>query len=352
MDQKKDYLSIGESIVSNEERIYSPNKCWRCHLWGSGELVISTVGFAKNKDYVFSNWSNGVPYKDKLIALLQEDGNFVCYKDKAERMWRNAVWDSKTVNKAKPPFFIMLEDNGQLVLYKGNSPSNKGERVWSVGTDNKVEAFNANSVEYDVDKVVIDKPQPLSLYSELVRNETDVEQSSSISGTVSVAEQKNWSNSVSTSTSIKVGAKFTVPFVKMEVSSEVSVGLSDTMSEGGSHSVTNSYGFNATLKVPPHTTYKVDVVTTKYKFTMPYKINGYYSIPSLKDKEWAGAIPGVFSGENAVDFHVVYTKAPVKGAAADFHMMYAKAPIEGADIACSVDKIQRLESANVSFLKI
>jgi hypothetical protein len=67
-------------------------------------------------------WSSGTWGKPVTHAVMQADGNFVCYDDNGVVYWASNTWGN-------PGAFLILQDDGNLVIYMEN-----GESLWASKT--------------------------------------------------------------------------------------------------------------------------------------------------------------------------------------------------------------------------
>jgi hypothetical protein len=67
-------------------------------------------------------WSSGTWGKPVTHAIMQSDGNFVCYDDQGVAYWSSGTWGNNGS-------FLLLQEDGNLVIYKQN-----GESVWASKT--------------------------------------------------------------------------------------------------------------------------------------------------------------------------------------------------------------------------
>ena len=71
-------------------------------------------------------WSSSTRHKGPILALMQDDGNFVLYDNRLGANGKGAVWATGT--NPNSGAFIALQNDGNLVIYKGSSA------IWQTGS--------------------------------------------------------------------------------------------------------------------------------------------------------------------------------------------------------------------------
>jgi hypothetical protein len=117
-----DRLLPGQQLNIND-RLVSPNGKVTLVMQGDGNLVLYRT------DTGFALWSTNTWGKPVTHAILQTDGNFVCY-DAAGK----AYWASNTAFGSLPflsaPHSVVLQDDGNLIIYDTTT----GAALWTSNT--------------------------------------------------------------------------------------------------------------------------------------------------------------------------------------------------------------------------
>ena len=87
-------------------------------------------------------WSSKTSGKPVTHAIMQADGNFVCYDNSGAAYWSTGTWGN-------PGAFIILQDDGNLVVYRES-----GVFLWASKTALGTEQLNPNQQLNTNDKVV------------------------------------------------------------------------------------------------------------------------------------------------------------------------------------------------------
>jgi Clostridium epsilon toxin ETX/Bacillus mosquitocidal toxin MTX2 len=289
-------------------------------------------------DYMVSN--NGL-----FFALMQSDGNFCVYRGSAPAANFGFLWGSvqaANYSPAEGKHFVIMQGDGNFCGYKGSKTDQQAFQWGSVqlahyqpgagdyvaviqddgnfcvsqkGKTNPLFASSATdpinaAVDVEITSIVYDLANAKTLhngssdlYRQTVRNDSGVQQSSSISGTASVAETSGWSDALA----VKVGVKTTfttgIPFVfegKVEVSAEVS----NTYTWNGSETKTKTWGFNTPVNVPAHTIVVGLVSATLSTIAVPYTLTGTFTLKS--GQKVPGQVKGIYTGSNSHDLTITF----------------------------------------------
>jgi hypothetical protein len=167
--------------------------------------------------------------------------------------------------------------------------------------DPLVDITDITKIEYDLEAMSTLHFGPAELYRQVVTNNTDQPQTSSISGSESVTETSGWSDAlgikVGASTSFKTG----IPFIaegKVTLSTEVS----NTFTWNGSTSRTKTWGFNTPVSVPAHKTIVCLVSVTLSTISVPYTLTGTGVLKS--GAKLPITVQGTYIGTNSHDLTV------------------------------------------------
>lgn len=98
-DQK---LNVNDQLNSNNGKV-------RLVMQSDGNLVLYRQDNGK------SLWASNTGQKPVNRAIMQGDGNFVCYDGANKAYWATGTWDH-------PGSYIVLQDDGNLVVYQGQTP--------------------------------------------------------------------------------------------------------------------------------------------------------------------------------------------------------------------------------------
>src|SRR4051812_4048608 len=118
-------LNVGDQLMST-------NGAVQLVLQGDGNLVLyPTTGGA-------AWWASNTGGKPVVKAMMQQDGNFVCYDTQGHPYWNSVTY-------ANPGAYLSLQDDGNLVVYsKTNTPlwaSNTGGRVGTQDPRSELQQF-------------------------------------------------------------------------------------------------------------------------------------------------------------------------------------------------------------------
>lgn len=131
--------------------------------------------------------------------------------------------------------------------------------------------FEISHLEYLVDKAIIASSGKMALYRQIVSNQSDTEQVSTISGSETVSESSGWSDSLRIKAGVKTEFKTGIPLFA-QGTIEVSAELSNTYEWNGSTTTTKTWGFDTALKVPPYETASVIVSVSVATIIVPYQM--------------------------------------------------------------------------------
>lgn len=163
--------------------------------------------------------------------------------------------------------------------------------------------FEISHLEYLVDKAIIASSGKMALYRQIVSNQSDTEQVSTISGSETVSESSGWSDSLGIKAGVKTEFKTGIPLFA-QGSIEVSAELSNTYEWNGSTTTTKTWGFDTALKVPPYETASVIVSVSVATIIVPYQMHGTFVHKSGKRDQ--GVINGIYTGTNSNDLQISY----------------------------------------------
>jgi hypothetical protein len=120
-----DRLMAKEQLNVNDH-LDPPNGTTRLIMQGDGNLVLYNNRNGK------ALWSSGTWNTPVNHAIMQWDGNFVCYDAAGKAYWGTGTWTD-------PGSYVVLQDDGDLVLYGPN-----GGKLWATNTQ-----VNWDPMSYD-----------------------------------------------------------------------------------------------------------------------------------------------------------------------------------------------------------
>jgi Clostridium epsilon toxin ETX/Bacillus mosquitocidal toxin MTX2 len=133
-------------------------------------------------------------------------------------------------------------------------PDAIGNSLWASGKMDYLKGFGLDgksTIEYHIDKAKILSQGEISLYSQRVKNDGPVDQTSEISGSETVTEEFGYSNSLGVT--VGVSTEFTCGFPYLaEEKIEISVETSYEHEWSGSNSRSKTWSFSTPMNVPPH----------------------------------------------------------------------------------------------------
>lgn len=297
-----EFLGVGDYLVSDNGVFFammqgdgnfcvyrgSPPGSSRAFLWGS----VQAAGYS--------------PADGDYFAVMQSDGNFCCYQGKtpADSSSQGFRWGTVQLGHYPPAngqYRAVLQDDGNFCVYRQDSTL----ALFSTDAIDPVkDVAEITSIVYDVASAKVLQTSPEELYRQTVHNNTDVSQSSSISGSRSIAETSGWSDSLA----VKVGAKTTfktgIPYVA-EGKIEVSVELTNTYTWNGSETETKTWNFSTPVTVPPHSAIVALVAATLSTIAVPYTLSGTLILQS--GAQLPGHVSGIYTGSNSHDMTVTFT---------------------------------------------
>jgi len=106
----------GNQQLNVNDRLFSPNGKFTLVMQGDGNLVLYTTDTGKVV------WSSNTWNTPTLVthAIMQNDGNFVCYDANGKEYWSSKTWNHAGA-------FVVLQDDGNLVVRDGGS----GVNLWT-----------------------------------------------------------------------------------------------------------------------------------------------------------------------------------------------------------------------------
>lgn len=166
--------------------------------------------------------------------------------------------------------------------------------------------FDGNSISYDLDRLQITDSSLESLDKVTNRNDTNVQQSTTISGEKTLEDVYGWSHTEG----VKVTAEghVGIPFVADD---KVTIEGSLQFVQNGSSTTTRTFTWSQPVLVPAKSEVVATVAVTKTTLTVPYTLSGTYLYTS--GARVAGTTGGTFTGVNSHDLNVILTQFNLDG---------------------------------------
>jgi Clostridium epsilon toxin ETX/Bacillus mosquitocidal toxin MTX2 len=296
-------IKVNESLLVGDH-IESASRLFFAIMQSDGNFVV----YRGTPEKPGEVWSGSGKYTEnappgQYFATLQSDGHFVVYKGTPEKPGE-AWWGSGKYTEKPPPgqYFAILQDDGNFVVYKG-TPENTGGVWWGTGKyDEIVGCEEVTNIDYDLQNAkIIGGNGTVELYRQTVANDSDSEQTSTVSGSQTVSETAGWSNALGVKAGIATSFKAGFPILaegKVTVSAEIS----NTYSWNASTTKSKTWSFSTPVKVPPHQVMQVLVTVTMSTIAVPFTMTGTVIFKS--GMKVPGRIGGVFTGSNSYDLNV------------------------------------------------
>ena len=170
----------------------------------------------------------------------------------------------------------------------------------------RVVEFDGNAISYDLDHLQITNATLDELDRVDQRNSTSVQQSTTISGTKSVADTQGWSNTYGLKVTMSGGVS--IPLIS---DFKVSVEGSAQWVQNGSETNTSTFTWSQPVLVPAKSEVVATVAVTKTTLTVPYTLSGTYLYAS--GTRVAGTNSGTFTGVNSHDLQVTLQQFNLDG---------------------------------------
>jgi hypothetical protein len=170
----------------------------------------------------------------------------------------------------------------------------------------RVIEFDGSSISYDFDHLQITDSSLEELDRVTNTNNTNVQQSTTISGQKNVVDTQGWSNSygVKVTMSGSVGIPLISDF-------KVSVEGSATWTQNGSTQTSHQFAWSQPVLVPAKSKVEADIAVTKTTLNVPYILTGAYVYAS--GARVAGTNGGLFTGVNSHDLDITLTQTNLDG---------------------------------------
>jgi len=172
-----------------------------------------------------------------------------------------------------------------------------GNNGTSCQTVDKVKEFEGRTISYDVAHAQIINAELAELDRVTNTNATTVQQSTTISGTKTIADKSGWKDTQSVS--VKMTGEIGIPFIsdfKVEVAGALG------FEQNGEVTTTRTFTWQQPVLVPAKSKVVASVGVTKTQLEVPYAITGDYVYFSGFRTE--GQTFGTYSGINGHDLEV------------------------------------------------
>jgi hypothetical protein len=198
----------------------------------------------------------------------------------------------------------VLQDDGNFVVFRNAWTST----LFVISAIDPVRNVEISKIEHNLPAAKTLHAEPAALYRQTVRNDSPILQESTISGASSVTETSGWSDSLG----IKLGEKSTftegIPLVA-EGEIEVAVEVTNTFTWNGSTAKAKTWGFSTPVSVPAMTTIVGLVSATLSTIAVPYTLTGTFVVTS--GARIPGSVDGTYTGSNSNDLTVSAPASPV-----------------------------------------
>jgi hypothetical protein len=181
-----------------------------------------------------------------------------------------------------------------------------GTNTTACSAIDRVVSFAGNAISYDVDHVQIIDTHLDSLDKVTTSNGTNIQQSTTISGSKTVTESQGWSDTEGVKVTMSGGVS--IPFVS---DFKVSVEGSLSFTQNGSTQTTRVFSWSQPVLVPAQSKVVANVAVTDSTLKVPYTISGNFVYQSGATAP--GTTSGAYSGVNSHDLEVDLTQFNLDG---------------------------------------
>jgi hypothetical protein len=231
--------------------------------------------------------------QSNFYLKVQTDGNFIVARGTGPGDDHGAWW---ATNKYGPPddFFAIIQDDGNLVVYRG-TPTNVRGVWWATNQYDPIARFQPAQLNYDLANAQILSDTPMELDTETQTNETDVTQSTTISGSTSVTETSGWSDSLAEHVGVNTQFHVGIP-VLVGGNIGLSVDVTHTYTSSGSQSTQHTWSWSQTIAVPAHKKVTATVNVGIGDIQVPYTVDG--TVVFTSGAKIVGTGRGTYRGTN------------------------------------------------------
>jgi hypothetical protein len=227
------------------------------------------------------------------------------------------AWQSGGSQNLAAPLVAALRDDGGLVLRQGEV------EIWWNGFSDAVKEFIPARIEYDAPRGTIQADNEVDVLEQALENNGDIVQPMKMSRSKAVTVTSNWSTTRTHQFSIGGELQVTIPGVGHgKVTSNTSITNSFTLGETKATAAT--VGFEFTLNVPAHATYRGWASVREALFEVPYTVFGELHFRS------GAKVMHQFSGtyKGRTGYTGIYHVDPVRPGGGD-GLMLAQGPMAG-----------------------
>lgn len=153
--------------------------------------------------------------------------------------------------------------------------------------------FQANSIDYALSRAAVrllyvDQSIPIDN-----ANNTSVQQSTTVSGSMTEADTHGWSTTlgVTISSATQFGASF---FGLVKGTETITVAGSANFTTNGSETITKSFGWSQPIIVPARSMIRASVTIGRYSIDVPFTLSGNFVYKS--GTQVAGTVSGIYHG--------------------------------------------------------
>ncbi|MEI7867642.1 MAG: ETX/MTX2 family pore-forming toxin [Candidatus Methylumidiphilus sp.] len=297
-------LKVGMQL-ENDDCLTSVNGLYSAYLHNDGNFCVYLGPKPDSKLKQWESGKKGTPGLHHSLILYKVYTSVIINEYGRDEIWR-CVWESHRDEFSNLlPFFLRLNDDGSLGLYIEQRPDKLLLRWSSVTPDSFVEISELTKLEYHVKAAKIIQSGPLQLFRQTLINDTDVTQSSEISGSETVTETRGWNDSQGIKIGVSATQKFTAG-IPLACGSETTISLSVEVNRqyswNESYSKSKSESWKSTLVVPPHHTYVALVTARITTLAVPYTLTATALFKS--GAKIPVFIHGIYVGTNSHDTRV------------------------------------------------
>ena len=279
--------------------IYSPSRTYFAVLEENGDFT--TYGGENPDDpakvKVWSTNSSGrLPAGYVVSVLMIRSGPFDRSKKNIQIFAHNPgqgstltqIWNSGGSRDLTSSMRAVPGDDGKLALLQNN------QEIWNNGFSDPVVEYLVEDIAYDVPRGKITSDSDTDVLEQVLQNNSDIQQQMHMSKQTTTTVTSSWSNATGFTATIGGEVTSGVPGVasaKVTMSSSIT----NTFTLGGSKSKALQVGFDFTLAVPPHKTYRGWANVRQAEFEVPYTVTGELHFRSGRKAQ--GKLSGIYQGK-------------------------------------------------------
>jgi len=291
-------------------------------IFKTGDLLVSNNGIfcaTLDNEGFLRTYRSPSPSDDSLLGTFGEKSKFgsgihcmflqkaanLCIYRGVEIDWHLITWCLGS-NRLDGSYVLILHDDGNLCIYDTLEPDPNKRLVKCFGiTDPIDQIIKITNITYHLNQGKIVRDEFDEIYSQIISNESHEPQTSTISGSKSIIEEKGWSIALGYKVGASVEMEFSsgLPLIasisgKITISAEVN----NEYSWNGSKSIEKTISFETPVTVPPGKIYQALIHIGDSKIEVPYTME---CIVRLKSGAQASIIlEGTYLGNNLHDLMV------------------------------------------------